>query len=1248
MQTKHIGALVTGVMVGLLGLAAMPPAVAVPNIAHPGIVNEVPGENTPNVQDGTVFAIARVGTKVVIGGDFTSVMDRDSTTSVSRPYILAFDQVTGAVDTGFAPVLDGMVETLSPGPDNTVYVGGGFSKVNGTVTKLARLDLATGQLVKGWKKPGFDGRVQALDFAAGRLFVGGAFTVAGNGNKSTWLPHAGIASLDPLTGTVTSYVSSQLAGHHSWTSTNGWKSAPVGVKALDVSPTGTEMMVMGNFTSIDGVARDQIAKFRFEPANAVLDADWNSLAYTALCAKAFDSYVREIQYSPDGSYFAAVATGGGGSTPQNKDGTRSNCDTTTRFESAASGANVKPSWIARTGNDTFWSVAVTGKAVYVGGHMRWLNNSSAQDAPGQGAVPRPGIAALDPLNGLPLKWNGARHPRGAGAYALLATEEGLYVGSDTDYVGNRKYYRGRVAFFPLDGGSQPTSTEASSLPGTVYRAGGFGNATPNALYRVNVGGPALPAEDGSIGWAADSTDPSPYRMTGTTVTTATLSELDATANPDVPNALFSTQRYDTGTKGDGKEMHWSFPVPAGTGLQVRLYFDESAMSAAGQRSFSVNVDGTTVLSKLDVFAEAGRRVGTMRSFPVTSDGVVDLDFIHEVNNPMVSGIEIIQTSAPSVPPEGLPVYRLNAGGPVVASADAGPAWAPDVTGSTTQGSPWRAGGTAATYTTPITGMDSTVPPGTPSSLFLTEVSSTSTQRYSLPVPAGTEVLLRLYWANQSKQTNQVGKRIFNVAVDGTTRLTNVDVVARAGGDQRATMAELPVTSDGRIDVDFVKGTVNNPFINAIEVIQTSAAPSIAAAPDADGISVATFDGASVTADAPAAWGEDWHRVRGAFVVGDTLFYGWDNGTLRSRSVVGQSFGPPEEVNPYFDPVWSTVATGSTSGVQYYRGVLPAFYISEVESVSSLFYAGGRIYFTLEGKPTMYSRYFSPDSGTVGSEVFTVADGRDWSNTAGAFLSGSALYYADRTDGSLRSISWNGSMAEGSPSVVDTSRNWASRAMFVVSAPSADASITYRGAASALVKSNTPGVTVPATVRSGDTLLLFATVNSTAATVAAPAGWQTAGVQDNGVGGIKTMLFTKRALGTDAGSKVSVTLDSSIKTSLTVAAYQGADPLEVSASFSGDANTATHVAPSSEAAARAWSVGYFADKSSVDPGTQAWTVPSGMTARTMVKADAAPSVSSMLADTGAGMSAGPTETWTATADSVSARGNAWNVILVPAS
>src|SRR6476620_4907036 len=73
LKMKHIGAFVTGAMVGLLGLAAMPPAVAFPSIAHPGIVNEVPGENTPNVQSGRVLAIARAGAWLLSGGDCTRV-----------------------------------------------------------------------------------------------------------------------------------------------------------------------------------------------------------------------------------------------------------------------------------------------------------------------------------------------------------------------------------------------------------------------------------------------------------------------------------------------------------------------------------------------------------------------------------------------------------------------------------------------------------------------------------------------------------------------------------------------------------------------------------------------------------------------------------------------------------------------------------------------------------------------------------------------------------------------------------------------------------------------------------------------------------------------------------------------------------------------------------------------------------------------------------------------------------------------
>jgi hypothetical protein len=94
-----------------------------------------------------------------------------------------------------------------------------------------------------------------------------------------------------------------------------------------------------------------------------------------------------------------------------------------------------------------------------------MNNPFRGDNKGPGALTRHGIAALDPINGLPLRWNPGRHV-GEGVFSFLATPEGLWVGHDTDTIGHE--YHNRLAFFPIAGGTTvPVHTQAT-LPNTLY------------------------------------------------------------------------------------------------------------------------------------------------------------------------------------------------------------------------------------------------------------------------------------------------------------------------------------------------------------------------------------------------------------------------------------------------------------------------------------------------------------------------------------------------------------------------------------------------------------------------------------------------------------------------------------------------------------------------------------------------------------------------------------------------------------
>jgi PKD repeat protein len=995
------------VAAGLTLLVAAPASASQLNDPGPAdtLPTSVPSAITPAVNDGRVFGIAENGTNMIIGGSFTQVGGQSHTS------VAVFNKTTGALSSSFAPTVNGDVNAVLPGPTtNTVYIGGAFTTVNGAAAQfVAELNTTTGALVPGFTPAKFNfGYINDMVARGNRLYVAGTFTTVGG------KPHAGIASLNATTGALDPFMNVQFTGHHndSGSGAQGW----VGPWDIDATADGTKMIVIGNFKYADGLLRDQIAMIDLSGASAQV-ANWATSGYSPYCFNwAFDSYVRGVSFSPDGSYFVVNATGGGNANTL--------CDATSRFETNMNDSNAQPTWVDETGGDTVWGIAVTNTAVYIGGHNRWNNNPLGVDQGQPGSVPRPGLAALDPLNGRPFAWNPGRKPLGVAVFAVYAGPSGVWIGSNTDWVGNFQYKRPKLAFFPYAGGYTPADTSTSALPGTVYLAGAKSAKPTGVLYRVNAGGPTVPAIDGGPDWVSDNSDPSPYRNTGSNPAGyGPGAGEDNTVPATTPGTIFNSERW---SPSDNPAMQWAFPVASGTPIEVRLYFANrcTCTSSPGQRVFNVALDGTTVLNNFDIAAAAGDQTGTMRKFDITSDGSVNIDFSHVVENPLVDGIEIVQTNVTPPPPNNV-LYRVNAGGPQIQSLDGGPNWAED----DSDPSDVRNNGSNAAGWGPGETIDNTVPSTTPMAVFESERWSPSDNppmSWAFPVTKGAPIEVRLYFANRCSCTSSAGQRVFNVAIDGTTVLNHYDIVADVG-DQRGTMKKFDMTSDGNVNIDFSHVT-ENPLLNGIEIVRTDipTPPS-----QADNLSTVAFNGTTATASTADNQGIDFGNWRGAFQVGDQVFYGRVDGYLYSRTLDSNGhFGPAAKIDPYNDPFWSDIDTddGTT-----FRGKVPSLY-SQFPNVTGMFYNGSRVYYTLFGDSHLYSRWFTPDAGIMDERSATSASSVDFSTADGMFVSGGTLYYGSRADNDLRSVSFSNGTVSGSPTVVSGPSidgvNWSNKAMFL--------------------------------------------------------------------------------------------------------------------------------------------------------------------------------------------------------------------------
>jgi len=423
---------------------------------HGGLISEFASFNSPGVIDGRVEAIAIDGDTVYVGGTFTQVREPLDGEIIDQPYLFAYSKSTGNIIRSFDPLLDNKVHALEVvGDGSGVFAGGPFGRLNdeGGRRGLVKIDLNGDRVTDFGARP--NKAVSTLVRLNNTLYVGGNFDIISG------TPVEYMAAVDVTTGAVDP--SLNLDFGEPIPNPDRW-STP-GIDDIDVTTDGKLLVMAGNFTNIDGLSRTRLAVVELEGQARV--SDWSTDLFTAACPARwlFPQYIRGIDISPDNTYLVVATTG---------HIIRDNpaCDGITRFElTDLTNTNIQPTW-ANFATDSVYDVVSTGHAVYTGGHFRLLNNSVSMNGAvqGPGAIVRLGMAALDPLNGLTLlKWRSDRNPRGRGTFALIAEEEGLYIGDDTDFLNGSEHQK--LKFLPITD-NQIVRPDAHTLPATILSASG--------------------------------------------------------------------------------------------------------------------------------------------------------------------------------------------------------------------------------------------------------------------------------------------------------------------------------------------------------------------------------------------------------------------------------------------------------------------------------------------------------------------------------------------------------------------------------------------------------------------------------------------------------------------------------------------------------------------------------------------------------------------------------------------------------
>ena len=427
----------------IAGIAAvaccLPASAASASPALAGAVSPTPVNGTPTlVATGTTEQIRQLvdcgGTMYAVG-TFTQI--KSGSTTYSRNNVFSFSDTAPYMVTSWNPNVNGTVDTIAFNAGNCAdaYIGGHFTMVGSTAAKnIAAVDTATGALVPGFKDNA-SGEVETLAAVNGHLLAGGAFKGI---NGSTTDPY--FASLSPATGRDDGFAHLNISGHYVYP---GVQANPTKVYNQQISHSGSMDLVEGDFTSVGGLARQQVFMLDVSGSAAQVTG-WSSPefdgskgnlphGYAYQCSIKESFYIRAAAWSPDDSTVYTAATGFNPWNWSSGSPRTGLCDSVAAFP--ATQAEVTHEWVNYTGCDSLYSVAADASAVYIGGHERWADNANGCNHQGPGALPAPGMGGFDPSTGALITNSSGTaglysRSRGRGADDLLGTSAGLWVASD--------------------------------------------------------------------------------------------------------------------------------------------------------------------------------------------------------------------------------------------------------------------------------------------------------------------------------------------------------------------------------------------------------------------------------------------------------------------------------------------------------------------------------------------------------------------------------------------------------------------------------------------------------------------------------------------------------------------------------------------------------------------------------------------------------------------------------------------------